>query len=202
MVRRTGRRPGNPDTRGLILQSARESFAASGYDRASIRQIAAAAGVDAALVHHYFGSKEKLFQEALAIPISPDELIPEIFSAAADDIPQRLLRTFLGVWEHPVTGAAMVTFLRTSVAHGVASALVKEFYATKILRAVRNELGDRMSADDPAFRVSLVASQLFGMALTRYVLRLEPLASMPSEAVVAAVAPTLQRYLFGEVRRV
>jgi AcrR family transcriptional regulator len=199
VVRRSGRRPGKQDTRTQILHAARDLFARYGYDGASIRQIAAGAGVDPALVHHYFGTKEKLFHEVLEVPVRPAELIPAVFAEGPDQVPERLVRTFIGVWEHPVTGPAMVTFLRTAVSHGVTSGLVREFYTTKIVRTVVDELGDRVSGSDTQLRVSLVASQLFGLALTRYVFGFQPLADTRADDVVAAVAPTVRRYLFGEL---
>jgi AcrR family transcriptional regulator len=199
VVRRSGRRSGKQDTRGQVLRAAREQFARHGYDGASVRQIALAAGVDPALVHHYFGTKDQLFQQALDIPIEPSDIIPRVFAEGPDNAPEHLLRTFMGVWEHPVTGPAMIGFLRTAVSHGVTARLVREFYATKIARAVVAELGDRVDPKDAAFRVSLVASQLFGLALTRYVLRLEPLAAGGQDTVVAALTPTIRRYLFGNI---
>lgn len=196
---RSGRRSGKPDTRGQVLRAARELFAQHGYDGASVRQIALAAGVDPALVHHYFGTKDKLFQQALDIPIQPSDVISRVFADGTDNAPAHLLRAFMGVCEDPLTGPAMIGLLRTAVSHGVTSLLVREFYTTKIARAVVAELADRVGAEDADLRVSLVASQLFGLALTRYVLRFEPLAAAEHDTVVAALAPTTRRYLFGDI---
>ncbi|MFI7483851.1 TetR family transcriptional regulator [Kocuria sp. M1R5S2] len=197
MGRQSGRRPGKQDTRGQILRAARAQFAQHGYDGASVRRIALAAGVDPALVHHYFGSKENLFQQVLDVPVRPGELVPEVFAEGPENAPENLVRTFLGVWEHPVTGPAMAGVLRTAVSDGVTSRLVREFWTTRVVRAVVHQLGDRVSDEEAALRVSLVASQLLGLALTRYVLRFEPLAGAEQETVVRAVAPTVRRYLFG-----
>ena len=187
------------DTRGKILRSARDQFSARGYDGASVRQIANDAGVDPALVHHYFGTKEKLFHAVLEIPVAPDELIPEIFAARTEDVPAQLVRTFLEVWEDPVTGPAMVGFLRTMVSQRAGSRLVREFFAARIVRSVAAELGDRVAAEEAPYRVSLVASQLLGLALTRHVFEFDALARADTETVVLAVAPTVERYLFGQL---
>ena len=194
---RSGRRPGRQDTRRTILASARDQFAARGYDGASVRQIATDAGVDPALVHHYFGTKEKLFHAVLEIPVGPDELIPEIFAGRTEDVPERLVRTFLGVWENPVTGPAMVGFLRTMASQRGGSRLVREFFSARIVRTVMIELGDRVAVEEAPYRVSLVASQLLGLALTRHVFEFDALATVDAETVVVAVAPTVERYLFG-----
>src|SRR6266566_170590 len=100
---RTGRRPGNQDTREAILAAAREAFAERGYDRVSIRAIATSAGVDPALVHHYFGTKDQLFLATVDAPIDPGEILPKILAGERDELPERLVRTFLSVWDHPVT---------------------------------------------------------------------------------------------------
>ena len=181
------------------MASARELFAAHGYNGASVRQIATAAGVDPALIHHYFGTKEKLFRAVLEIPVAPDELIPQIFSADPEDVPERLVRTFLEVWEDPVTGPAMVGFLRTVVSSEASSRLAREFFLVRIVPTVAGELGAGVDEEEAPLRVSLVASQLFGLALTRYVLRLDALAAVDVEGVVRAVAPTVERYLFEEL---
>lgn len=194
-----GRRPGKQDTRGAILASARDVFATHGYDRASVRQIAAAAGVDAALVHHYFGTKERLFQEVLAVPIAPEELLPQVFSGGPDGIPEALVRAFLSVWEHPVTGPAMVGFLRTAASHGSESRLFRDYFAARILRSVGAQLEGQVPADELPFRVSLVASQMIGLALTRYVLKFDGLAPVEPDRIVHALTPTVARYLFGEL---
>ena len=101
-VRRTpGRRPGGPDTRGEILDAARETFAAKGFEGTSLRAVARAAGVDAALVHHYFDGKESLFVEAMALPIDPRVVAERVLDGPVDGIGDRIIGTFLAVWEAP-----------------------------------------------------------------------------------------------------
>ena len=191
---RTGRRPGNQDTREAILAAAREAFADRGYDRASIRAIATRAGVDPALVHHYFGTKDQLFLATVNAPIDPGEILPRVLRGDPDQLPERLVRTFLSVWDHPVTGPAAVALVRSGLQHDWSARLLRELLTTRIIRPVIGQL-DLDPAEVP-LRGSLVASQMIGLGLIRYVLKLEPLASAPAETVVAAVAPNLHRYLF------
>ncbi|MFW6692341.1 TetR family transcriptional regulator [Streptomyces sp. MAR4 CNX-425] len=196
---RTGRRPGNQDTRGVILTAAREAFSQRGYDGASIKQIATSAGVDAALVHHYFGTKEKLFLAVVRPPIDPALLIPQVLAGGPEGVPTRIVRTFLQTCEGPVTGPAFLGMLRGGTSHRWQGLLLRDFFTTQIVRRV---LDNREDIGDPSYlplRTSLVASQLFGLALTRYVLKFEPLASAHQDAVVTAVAPTIARYIAGDI---
>ncbi|RKR87145.1 TetR family transcriptional regulator [Micromonospora pisi] len=196
MARRTGRRPGNPDTREAILTSAREAFAERGFDGASIRTIAAGAGVDPALVHHYFGAKNKLFMAVMNVPFDPDELLPQVLADGPDGVGERLVRTFLRVWDSPA-GAAGVALLRSVISNEWTARLMREFVVTQILRRAMAGL-DLPPAEAP-LRTSLVASQLVGLAMARYLLRIEPLAGVPAEVAVVAIAPTVQRYLTGDL---
>ncbi|WP_076468275.1 TetR family transcriptional regulator [Micromonospora avicenniae] len=196
MARRTGRRPGNPDTREAILSAARSAFAERGFAAASIRTIAAAAGVDPALVHHYFGSKDQLFLAAMQAPVDPRELLPGVLAGDRDGIGERLVRTFLGVWDSPA-GTAGVALMRSAVSNEWTARLLREFVVTQVLRRVLEHL-DIDPAELP-LRGSLVATQLVGLAMMRYVIRLEPVASADPATLVAAVGPTVQRYLVGEL---
>src|SRR5687767_860862 len=103
---RTGRRPGNQDTREAILAAARKAFSERGFDGASIRAIATSAGVDPALVHHYFGNKDQLFLATMQMPINPNDFLPKVFEPGIDGIGERIVRTFLGVWDSPAGSAA------------------------------------------------------------------------------------------------
>lgn len=197
--RRTGRRPGNQGTRETILAAARAAFAEHGYDGASIRAIATAAAVDPALVHHYFGSKQQLFLATVQPPIDPAELIPKVLAGGVDGLGRRLAETFLSVWEDPVTGPAFEALLRRALANRVSARLVREFFAVQVIRRAMQNLEQLVDPAEVPFRATLVASQLFGLAVIRYVLRFEPLASAPREQVAAAVGPTLQRYLTGDL---
>ncbi|MGC4853001.1 TetR family transcriptional regulator [Micromonospora sp. DT4] len=194
MVRRTGRRPGNPDTREAILDAARAAFAERGFDAAPIRAIAATAGVDPALVHHYFGTKDQLFRAAMNFPVDPAELLPAVLAGDQDGVGERLVRTFIGIWDSPA-GSAGVALLRSVVSSEWTARLLREFVTTQVLRRVLDQL-DVEEAQLP-LRGSLVATQLIGLAMIRHVVRLEPVASADPETLVAAIGPTVQRYLTG-----
>jgi AcrR family transcriptional regulator len=196
VARRTGRRPGNPDTREAILKASQAAFAERGFDAASIRQIATGAGVDPALVHHYFGTKEQLFLAAVQVPIDPRELIPQVLTGGVEGIGERLVRTFLGVWDSP-RGATAAALLRSAVTNEWSARMLREFVITQILRRAVKELD--LEAPEGPLRASLVASQVLGLATARYILKLEPLASASPDQVAAAIGPTIQRYIAGDI---
>src|SRR5262249_38857665 len=134
---RTGRRPGNQDTREAILAAARDAFAERGFDGASIRTIATSAGVDPALVHHYFGTKDELFLATVGAPLDPVQLIGNaVDPGSLDDLPERLVRTFLSVWDNPVTGSAALAIVRSALQHDWSARMLREFVAARILRRV------------------------------------------------------------------
>ena len=199
MARRVGRRPGRQDTRGGIVAAAREVFAERGYDGASIRQIAANAGVDPALVHHYFGTKEQLFLAVVQPPVNPADLVPRIVAGDPAKLGERLVTTFISMFESPVTAPAFEALLRGAFANRLSGKLIREFFAVQILRRVVRELEAVVDAAELPLRANLAASQLLGLAATRYILKFEPIATVPRETVIAAVAPTLQRYLTGDI---
>ncbi|MFD6567417.1 TetR family transcriptional regulator [Micromonospora profundi] len=194
MTRRTGRRPGNPDTREAILDAARTAFAERGFDVASIRAIAGAAGVDPALVHHYFGSKDQLFIAAMNFPVDPGQLVPAVLAGGEDGVGERLVRNFLGVWDSPA-GSAAQALLRSAVSNEWTARMLREFITTQLLRRVLEQLD--VDRDELPLRGSLVATQMIGLALMRHVVRMEPVASADPETLVAAIGPTIQRYLTG-----
>jgi AcrR family transcriptional regulator len=189
-----GRRPGAPDTRAAILAAARTSFAGKGYAGTTIRGIASVAGVDAALVHHYFGTKDDLFVAALELPIDPREALAPALVGGPEGAGERVLRVFVGVWDDPRNTPVLVAFAR-SVLDPSAEHLLSEGFLPVVLQPVGRALG----LDRPDLRMSLVASQLIGIILGRYVLALEPLASLSADALVTTYAPTIQRYLTGDL---
>lgn len=187
-----GRRPGSPDTRAAILASARSLFAEKGFSGTSMRAIAAGAGVDPALVHHYFAGKDDLFVAALAPPVDPREVFALFAGEGPDGAGERLIRGFLSVWDDPALQVSMVAFARGLIEPSAAPFLREGF-----LQVVIWPLGEALGIDEPERRMPLVASQVIGIVMLRYLVGVEPLASMPAEEVVAIYAPTLQRYLTG-----
>lgn len=189
-----GRRPGGPDTRGEILDAARRSFAERGYRGTTVRGVAAAAGVDSALVHHYFGTKGDLFLAAAALPVDPRRLLGVVFADGTPGAGERLLATMLGVWDQAEMQDRLVALVRSGLGGDPAGEQVlRDAIGQMVLATVR----DHLPRDEADVRVALVASQLAGLIVARYVLRLPPLATLPRERVVALVAPTVQRYLDG-----
>lgn len=196
MTGRRGRRPGRSDTRSDILSAARDAFAEHGYDRATVRDIAARAGVDAAMVHHWYGSKERLFQAAVDVPFDPHELL---LDGAPDDVAhlgEHVVRTLLRAWDSP-RGKVALALLRSATGSERAARMLREFMVARVVRptVARVEPDPRRAA----WRGSLMASQLAGLVVARYVLRVEPLAGASAETVVGAVGPTIQGYLTGRL---
>lgn len=192
---RTGRRPGDPDTRTAILDAARQAFGHTGYDGATVRGIAAAAGVDPALVHHYFDSKHGLFSAAMQFPVDPSSVLPALLASGVDGLGERLVRFFISLWEDGGTASPFMALIRGAVSHEESAALLREF----VTREVLGRVAATVDKPQPQLRAALVGSQLVGLAMVRYVIRIEPLASAAPDTVVAAIAPTVQRYLAGEI---
>lgn len=190
-ARSPGRRPGGPDTRGEILRAARESFASKGFAATSLRAVARDAGVDAALVHHYFAGKDELFIEAIGLPIDPRQMAARVQQGPQDELGRRIVTTFLSVWESPEGQQRMKALLRSMAGHDEVARLMREGITRLIIKPVSQTLG----VPDAEFRVTLVASQLIGMAMARYLLELEPLASASVPDLIDRLAPTLQSYL-------
>ena len=187
---RTGRRPGEAGTRDKILAAARSHFTDVGFDGATIRGIAAAAKVDPKLILHYFESKEGIFVAAVDFPFDPAVAIPPLLEPGLDGLGSRLVRFFLETWESPA-GSPMLALIRSVVSSERAAALLRDF----VTREVLARLARVLELDQPHLRASLVGSQLVGLAMLRYVVKVEPLASAPVARVAAWIGPTLQRYL-------
>jgi AcrR family transcriptional regulator len=189
-----GRRPGAPDTRAAVLAAARSSFAEQGFRGTTIRAVATTAGVDPALVHHYFGTKDDLFLAAMELPVDPREVIAHVTEGPVEQVAERFLIAFLSVWDDPAIQPALLTVARRVLEPGGDRLLSEGF-----LPVVVQPVGAKLGLDRPEHRMTLVASQVIGLILMRYVLRVEPLASLPKEAVIATYAPTIQRYLTGDL---
>lgn len=191
--RPAGSRAGAPETREAILAAARTEFAARGYAKASIRGIARVAGVDPALVHHHFGTKENLFRAALEFAFAPALEAREILGPGPEGVGERLVRTFLSVWEVPEVRERLIAVIRSALTEEPAAAMLREFVSRELLVRVAAQL----DVPDPRLRAELAASHMVGVAILRYVLQVEPLASAGTDELVGLIAPTLQRYLTG-----
>jgi AcrR family transcriptional regulator len=192
MVKPSGRRPGASGTREAILATAARRFAAEGYDRASLRSIAAEAGVDQKLIAHYFGSKQQLFVAAVGLPLNPAEVLPAILAGDRASAGARLAEVLTGLLEEPELHRRLTGVVRAAASEPEVARMLREFLTRELVGPVAELLG----GDDARFRVNLFGSQLVGLVMARYVVGLEPLASMTPRAVAEAVAPTLERYLF------
>lgn len=189
---RRGRRPGAPDTRSAILAAARALFAEKGFAATSVRAVAAGAGVDAALVHHYFGTKDDLFVAALELPVDPRVALADVITLGPDGAGERMLRVFLSVWDDPELRLPLL-----GLARGMLEPSGQRLLSEGFLPAVLQPVGVALGIERPEVRMPIVASQVLGLILVRYILEVEPVASMSADDVVAIYAPTIQRYLTG-----
>jgi len=188
---RRGRRRGASTTRETILAAARELFGDLGYDRATVRAIAAGAEVDPALVAHYFGRKEELFAAAMRLPVSPSQVLPAARSLPAGCVGEEVVRRFLSAWDDPAQRPVLLGLLRTGLTDERSAAMVRRF----VMREALEPVARLLDTPDGPLRATLVGSQLIGLALLRYVGRVEPLASAPVDTVARRVGPTIERYL-------
>jgi AcrR family transcriptional regulator len=189
---RRGRRPGAPDTRAAILAAAREQFANAGFSGTTIRAVASDAGVDAALVHHYFGTKDDLFVAALELPVDPRVALAPAIAQGPDGAGERMLRVFFSVWDDPANRLPLLGLVR-----GLLEPSGQQLMRDGFLEVVMGPVGLALGIEEPERRMPLVMSQVIGLIIARYLLEVEPLASMPEDEVIAIYAPTIQRYLTG-----
>ncbi|RDH74710.1 TetR/AcrR family transcriptional regulator [Mycolicibacterium moriokaense] len=189
--RRRGRRQGEPVSRDAVLRAAKQRFAAEGFEKTTLRAIADDARVDPSMVLYLFGSKAELFRESLQLVLDPGALV----AALADgdgDIGTRMVRTYLGIWEHPDTAASMVTMLASATSNPDAHEAFRAFVQSYVLTAVSGALG---GGEQARLRAMLAATSLVGTAILRYVMAVAPMAALPTEDVVRLIAPTVNRYL-------
>ncbi len=183
-----GRRPGGQDTRAAIVAAARACFTEVGYERASLRAIARRAGVDPALVHHYFDGKPALFVEVLHMAADPRRIAERLHIEPGREKGSKLVAAFLGMWE---PGPRFISLVQAVSGSPDAADGLREFLSERVWSFVA---GAEPDGDGVPVRRALIASQLFGVGWTRYVLRLEPFASASIEQVAAWVGPTIDRY--------
>ena len=191
---RTGRRPGRPDTRGEIVAAAARCFARTGYDATSMRQVAADAGVDPALVRRFFGGKEELFTAVASALIDPGSAVTAVAHGPAGQAGERLLRYFLALLGDVQRPGPLLGLIRSAVTSEHAAQVLRAFLARTILSGIAGAL----HADQGELRAALVASQLVGIALTRYAVQLGPLTAADDKELVGWLAPVLQYYLTGD----
>ena len=180
--------PRSEGTRRAILGAARATFAERGYERTTIRAVAARAGVDASMVMRYFRSKAGLFTTAVTMDLPA----PDLRSVPASRRGELLVRTFISRWEDPLRGDELIAMLRTAATSEVVAEQLHAVLSQQVIEPIA-ALGDAQAAE----RGTLIAAQMLGVALCRYILHLDPLASLPADEVVASVAPSVQRYLSG-----
>lgn len=192
--RRRGRpRAGESDARERILAAAIDEFGEAGYDGATMRGIAARAGVDPALVHHHFGTKADLFGETVGAPMRPDRVLPGILAGPRDEVGERIVRYILESWEEPEVRRRGVVLLRTAIGNKLTTPLLAGFLSRELLSRIARAL----DVPDAELRASLVASQVAGLLIARYVLRLPALAEASVDELVERIAPNVQAYLYG-----
>lgn len=168
-------------------------FADAGYDKTSVRDIAAAAGVDPALIRHYFGSKAELFRATMGWPFEPAEIAAQVMRSDRGEIGARLTRVFFGAWEQPDSRAPLLAILRGAATHEESATLVRQFIQGQLYREMASEL----SGPDAELRIDLAMAQLLGIAYLRYVLRVDPVASAPADELIARVTPVIEAHIAG-----
>ena len=191
---KAGRRAGESTTKADILAAARRRFGAQGYDATTIRAIAADAGVDAALVHYFFGSKDELFGASMELPYSPADIVRPAIEEGLEGAGERLVRRFLAIWEDPEARVPLLAMVRSATSQPERAQALREF----VSREVQSRVAKLIGAPDGELRGALLGAALVGLAFERYIIELEPLASADVETVVSWVGPTIQRYLTGE----
>jgi AcrR family transcriptional regulator len=191
--RSVGRRPGTNQTREEILDAARRLFAELGYDRTTLRGIAAAAEVDVALVSHYFGGKQRLFAEVATLPYDPAAIVPRLLTGPREQIGRRLAEQVLGLLENPDSRRQITALIRAAASEEEAAELIRE----RINREMLMPLATGLGSPDAPLRAALTGSQVVGLVMARHIVGIQPLPGTARDRLIAAIAPTLQRYLAG-----
>lgn len=192
-IKRAGRRSGNPDTKAEILAAARRLFAEEGFESVSMRRIASEAGVDPSLIHHYFGSKDDLFMAAIELPMDPaPEIAAVLKGGEIENAGERLVHAFVTIWDGPHQ-EKLLAVVRTSLSKPSMSFVLRQLFEHRVVKTVESSIGDKV--DHVPVRANFIASQVFGLVVTRYILKLEPLASLNEAQLAETIGPTLDRYL-------
>jgi AcrR family transcriptional regulator len=191
-VSAVGRRPGNADTRGEIVEAAKRVFAVKGYDGTSLRGVAREAGVDPALVHHYFDGKASLFVAAMALPFDPRQVKEH---AASDEYSgARTIEGFLTMWDRAEgTGSSFASCMAAMAASTNVADAMREFVDERVWSVLRHKEGESEALKRR--RTAMVSSQLMGLAFARYLLRVPPMSTASPKQIARWVGPTLDRYV-------
>ena len=193
-----GRRTGQPETRQAILDAARARFTAEGFTATTVRAIATDAGVDAAMINYFFGSKQKLFEEALALRANPMTLVPPQLKGSVEGLPRRILTTLLETWDNPEFRSPLLALVTNLSDDPTANVLLRNFVEEVIGRPIATRLTESgVPADIATLRAGLMASQLAGLIIARYVVQARPLADLPREVVIDTLAPALEVVILG-----
>jgi AcrR family transcriptional regulator len=197
---RTGRRSGDSGSKVAILEAARVQFAECGYHGATIRAIAATAGVDPALVHHFYGTKERLFAAAMELPVTPSEAITAALAKRepGSSLGTHMVRSALALWESPGMRGSLQAMLRSALTSEQAAATLRDFMAEAILGPLAS-VAEGTSPDRTSYRAALIATQMLGLAVGRYVLGFGPVADAGPDELAVAIGPVIDRYLTGDI---
>ncbi|MCK9895270.1 TetR/AcrR family transcriptional regulator [Frankia sp. AgB32] len=190
---RRGRRPGSPDVRAEILAVARARFRREGFDAVTMRSLAADAGVDAALISYYFGSKAGLFAAVLELTLSPADLLASLLQGDLETLPQRLIPTLVKTWDNPDTGVPLLAAMRAAASDPQFAAMLRDGIHGQMVE----RLADRIGGADAHRRAGAFVAQVGGLILTRYVIAADPLASMTADEIVRALGPAMRTALLG-----
>ena len=188
---RIGRPRGKTGTRDVILAVARRRFADAGYDRTSARDVAAAAGVNPAMIRHYFGSKAELFRATMGWPFEPADIVRRVTECGRGEIGERLTRVFFEAWEEPESRAPLLAILRGAATHDESAHLVRQFIQGQVYAQIAASLAE----PDAELRIDLAMGQLLGIAYLRHILQVEPIASTTMEDLIRRIAPVISGHL-------
>jgi AcrR family transcriptional regulator len=159
-----------------------------------MRGIAKAAGVDSALVHHYFGTKDQVFEAAVEVALAPAlSACDGLTASPPEGVGERLTRFVFGIWENPATRAPLLAIVRSAVSYEAAAVVFRRLVCAQLLGRIVRQL----DLPDAELRAELAAAQLVGIAMLRYVIQIEPLASVPAEEIITRIAPVVQGHLSG-----
>ncbi|HXD60952.1 MAG TPA: TetR family transcriptional regulator [Lacisediminihabitans sp.] len=187
------RKADSGDTRSSIIAAAAVEFAHHGYDSTSMRAIARRAGVDPALVHHYFGDKADLFAASISAPIRPDRIVKEILAGPRERMGENIIRFLLTALDEGGTRTRAISLIRTALGQEFAAGMLRQFLAREVLQRLASAIG----GESQELRASLAASQIVGLIIARYGIRIEPLASAPAEEIIQRVGAVVQWHLTG-----